>query len=85
MGYEGEKMQSRNIEVAKQEKIYSPKEDLENPYWKSSKYIVKTKKFINKLFDKNSVVSEEEIKNHYNVYVYQVLPFPPKKKDKIEL
>ena len=25
-------------------------------------------------------VSEEEIQNHYNVYVYKVLPYPPDKK-----
>jgi hypothetical protein len=28
-------------------------------------------------------VSEEEIQNHYNVYVYKVLPNPPDKKESL--
>jgi hypothetical protein len=28
-------------------------------------------------------VNEEEIKNHYNVYIYNVLPYPPIKKESL--
>ena len=35
--------------------------------------------------NKTKIITEEQIKQHYNVYVYQILPYPPKTKDEKDI
>jgi hypothetical protein len=62
----------------KKTKIYSPKN--KDSSWKF--FDIDIFKKMN-LFFEDEEITEEEIKNHYNVYVYKKLPYPPEKEESI--
>ena len=55
-------------------------DDKKDSFWRFSNLDYRLFK---KLSEIAGEVSEEEIKNHYNVYVYNVLPYPPDKKESL--